>query len=1478
MPITVNSPAWRVTSTVRGARAAAGALPGLPDMFVPPGADVSEHVTLEAAPVSRGAASATGPLDLSTELLPDQAAILAIRHPSGALTFHLPVESRTRGARAPTHVRFQVAVRTTGGGPATRGLVTKVVKAIVVKVAKVVGDKLVALVLPKLVTIFEKAVWKKKGLKEGWHRVTPETLKTGRLEPGAPASLQRSLLLIHGTFSNAGAAFGALAGTGFFTRVKDLYGDRIFAFNHFSLCRTPEENAQMIVDGLPAPMTFDVITHSRGGLVLRNLVERSASLGSAGQRFKLGHAILVASPNDGTPLATPERWEQVVGWFANILEIFPDNPFTTGAEFVASALEWVANHVVGNIPGLQAMDGRGDLIEALQSPPGPAASAYSALVANYNPDDKILARLLDAGIDQFFAGANDLVVPSAGGWQVDRGPKVLIPGSRIGCFGPGGNLPDHGVTHGSFFERSETVDFLVTALEGRAQPLGDVDPGKPLPDRRIVRGRSAAAGTPAKPAAERRRRQPEISRLTVEVHNGDLQFEPSPLMLGHYPAARLLSTEALMDKLIGGAMTRSLQAGLYPMETGSHQVFLNTYQDPLRATMMPRPEAVIVAGLGPEGSLKSANLVKTIRLAVLGWARRLAEPGTRRSANDRFDLAATLIGSGGTGVSPGLSARAIVQGVLEANEVLRDPNGSGPRWPQCGSLRLIELYLDRATEAWRALGQLKDVADEFILNGPVFNDRGGLVRPSDHGYRGAHYDFISVAATHDDGVSVLSYTLDSRRARSEMRAVQPQSGLVRELVASASNDQQSDARIGHTLFNLLIPIELEADLAGTGALQIELDDSVADIPWELLDVSRSQGAQERTEDPWAIRMRLIRKFRTATFRDRVTDADADARILVIGEPQCPADYARLDAARTEAVAVSDQMVAALCDLPDARDRVALLAPENASAVGPDAQSVLNTLYERPWRIVHIAGHGEPASGGRPGGVVLSSTGTFLGASEIRAMRTVPELVFVNCCYLGSATGGTVLAPRYNRAAFASGVARALIDIGVKCVVAAGWAVEDQAAREFAETFYRLLLSGHRFIDAVHGARKAAYDASPTGNTWAAYQCYGDPDWRFQRNRPDADLPSVDRSGDYQIASLMGLKLELDRIAVQAGFDGADSAGKLREVRGYEATLNAAWRNRGDVAYAFGAAYFATGAVEDAVRWLQAAVDATDALAPMKAGEQLANAQSRLAWEVVDTAVRHRDQLQPAARQHGSRDRSTRSSAVPAATKADARVRIKNAQQQAARLLKAADQRLQTLHKSQPTMERESLLASMYKRRALVALAAGRVSSVRRDMIGMRDAYRRAVALGQREGDRALFYPAVNCLAADLALAVTGRGAGGRSRRVRFDPEVLRVLNTSLDTRTGDKADFWSVVTEIERDQYLAMSKGALQRQLPSLERRYRDLGRRATPVRMWTSVYDTASVVLGLYERAAQLSRNERNAARTIRELIRSFAHPETSQ
>ena len=1458
MPIQITSPGWRIkrAAASRGAaQAAAIDLPGLPSDFLTAESSVAEEAVLEPAPATRGRAAAGGAVDLTYDLEPGQTAVLAIRHQSGALTFHQPVQSVSRGVRGPTQVQFHVPIRQAA---ATRGLVGAAIKAIVIKVAKLAADKGVTLLLPKVAEAVEKALWRKQGLKEGWHKVTKETLAAGKLEPAKPVSPARSLLFLHGTFSNAASAFDDLARSEFFDRVQSTYDDRIFAFDHFSISRTPEQNARMLLEGLPEQTTtFDVVTHSRGGLVLRNLVERTKQFGDLARRFKPGRIVLVAAPNDGTPLATPKRYEDTIGVIANLLEIFPDNPFTTGAGFVANGIVWLANHVSGDLPGLHSMDADGELIATIQSPPDPPERAYSALVANYQPTGTTLQRLLDVGIDQFFATANDLVVPSEGGWRVDRPPTGLIPASQIGCFGPGGNLKPDSVTHLNFFSQPATTEFLVNALLGRQQPLNGVDPRRQLPDRRLLRGAMTDAPMPRIAAADvaaaaEAREAPELAPLRITVTNGDLTFESEPLLLGHYQALQLTGTEKVMDRLIGGVMTRSLDMGVYPVAAGSHQIFINSRPNLERGSFMPRPQAVIIVGLGEEGKLRPGDLVRSVRQAVIGWAQRMAE--TRKTGSKTFELSATLLGSGGAGVTAADAARLVAQGVYEANHLLQGDLDDDPNPPRVTHLQIIELYLDRAADAWRALRLQADATPgRYLIDDAVKPGTGPLDRPPDSGYRGAEFDFISVEAKPDkDGTPTISYTLDTRRARSEVRGQRAQSQLLSELVATASNDQNRDQQIGRTLFNLLVPVELEPYLAGSGEMQIELDLQTAKIPWELLDTK----SENDDEPPWAIRVKLLRKLRLKDFRERVSDASPEASVLVIGEPECPPEYPRLLGARSEALAVRG------CLTADAGLDVIDLISEDPSVAGASAREVVNALFEKPWRIVHIAGHGMPGTGSSPGGVVLSS-GSFLGPDEFRNMRVVPELVFVNCCHLGAADAAQLLNTRFDRAEFASGVAGALIAIGVRCVVAAGWAVDDDAATVFAEEFYQSLLRGNRFIVAVGDARAAARERSPHLNTWAAYQCYGDPDWVFRGKASDPNQASAPLVEDFTIGSATGLKLALRRIVVRTKYQGADVTEQLRNLAQLEKQFGAKWGGSGDVAELFGEAFVEAGDVEAGMHWYEIAVAAPNGRASIRAAEQLANVRGRLGWELVDKAARDLD-----ARKKGEKAVGASAKARTAARRArlDAERSLVKTIARADRLISQSLALLTRLIAFDQTMERASLIGSVYKRKALVDGVAGRRAQVQKDLRQMRAAYVDAQKVGERSGASDVYYPIANRLTADVALH-----AG--TRRRSLDRETAAMLRKSLKARSASDPDFWSVVGETELDQYEALSARKLAATHKQLARAYEDLHKRVTATRMWASVYDTACLVLPNY--ASRAKGKERAAANELLVQLRGFAHPD---
>jgi tetratricopeptide (TPR) repeat protein len=905
--------------------------------------------------------------------------------------------------------------------------------------------------------------------------------------------------------------------------------------------------------------------------------------------------------------------------------------------------------------------------------------------------------------------------------------------------------------------------------------------------------------------------------LRVSVVNGNLSFVHQPLLVGHYRSLALTGTERVIDGLIGGAMSAALSAGLYPNEPGTHQVFVNTRRVPDSPWQVALPSSAIVIGLGDEGKLRETALAMSVRQGVIAWSQRVAEqPG---GAPAQFEIAATLMGSGGLGISAGAAARAIALGVREANNRL-----IAAGWPSVSHLLLVELYLERATDAWRGLQLLGEPGGpHFDIAPTVLAGSGPLRRQIDNGYRGTNYDLIT-ATTPEGANGTISYTLDTRRARAEVRAQVTQGPLLRELVGRASTDSNDDPQIGRTLFQLLVPPELEPFLSGTSHMLLELDPGTAAIPWELLDTTEDKAASGDAR-PWAVRCQLMRKLRLEDYRERVQDASADDAVLVIGEPKVDLKlYAELPGALAEAKAVVQQFTG-----PGgiAASRVVRLVDQD------DAAAITNALLKRRYRIVHIAGHGEP---GGAGGVVMSG-GTFLGPREIKTMRTVPELVFVNCCHLAARDAGETLRS-FDRPGFAANVAESLIGIGVRCVIAAGWAVEDAQAETFATTFYRELLAGAPFIRAVSAAREAAWQMG--GNTWAAYQCYGDPNWVFDPEVQDAQRPRTSPADEYAgISSPLDLALALEELAVQSRWQGTPAERQRAKIGYLEARFGGLWGSMGAVAEAFGLACAEAGDVEASIGWYEAALQCNDASASLKAAEQLGNLRARRAWH--------------------------RASAVkgPASDKAIAEGR---------QGVESALALLQPLAALQPTIERLSLCGSAWKRLAMIEALAARPAEERAAIVRMTESYRQAEQLAANSGHPELHYPALNRMAGEVVVEAGNPGWVG------IDPASIAAARACLQAQVQASPDFWSVAGLVELVMLEAIgartpqgtAARALAQALAALEDAFAELHRRVAAPRMWASVADQAHFVLAPY--AHHCRGSERVAATRLLGWLNAFA------
>ncbi len=114
-------------------------------------------------------------------------------------------------------------------------------------------------------------------------------------------------------------------------------------------------------------------------------------------------------------------------------------------------------------------------------------------------------------------------------------------------------------------------------------------------------------------------------------------------------------------------------------------------------------------------------------------------------------------------------------------------------------------------------------------------------------------------------------------------------------------------------------------------------------------------------------------------------------------------------------------------------------------------------------------------------------------------------------------------------------------IGARAVIAAGWPVGDAAAEAFAATFYRHFLDGVSFSGAVAAGRHAAF-AVGGRETWAAYQCYGDPELVLDGSSSRA---TVDEGEPVSVDDLLR---RLKSLEVRASDLGRPGAGRLDRRR------------------------------------------------------------------------------------------------------------------------------------------------------------------------------------------------------------------------------------------------------------------------------------------------------------------------------------------
>lgn len=726
---------------------------------------------------------------------------------------------------------------------------------------------------------------------------------------------------------------------------------------------------------------------------------------------------------------------------------------------------------------------------------------------------------------------------------------------------------------------------------------------------------------------------PQPVSLLVRVTHGDLRVGDGPWIVGAQDGTPIGGSEKALDQRLDGALATHRILGQYPGPAGTVQLFTGPDLE---------GAAAAVIGLGAPGELTPGQLTTGVTQAVLRLAAANVHvgPAARQDHTQEhrgFEITCALAGTVGSGALPIETAvNAIITGVRRANRKLRDLQQApedgrrevGDSPAVVGSLQLVELYEDRAVLALQAatsLAQTDGTTDDDLLQvvTALQVGVGGRKGSSSAGYLDDRWRTIKVTASASatiqelgegglprvesddvDDLVQLTFTEVGRSAGAETTVTSAQRRVVDQVIRKSIQGDGQPARQTHnTLYELLVPLHMKGQGRPSDHIMFILDAHAASLPLEML----ATRAYDDAIVPLAAEVGIVRRLETTTFRQWVRPASG-RRALVVGDPRARG-WPPLAGARLEANRVADSLEAH----GYAVERQ-ISASDDDDTVS--TTSVLDALFAHDYRIIHIAAHGEV--GGRPG--VIIGERDRLTALEIQQMQTTPDLVFLNCCHLASTLSpgaGPVSDPRttvwtrpeWRPDRFAAGISRQLVDNGVRAVVAAGWAVADDAAATFAGTFYDEFLSGRELGPATLTARKVVLRDHAQTSTWGAYQVYGPPAMTIQTlptstraldlTNPKAVrdwLGSLARRSARLPASPVHRQGAIDRITedLEAALAGAPEAWIDGDV---QQTIGEIWRNLGNYSAAISS--------------FQGALETWSSVAALNVVDQLVSAHVRL---------------------------------------------------------------------------------------------------------------------------------------------------------------------------------------------------------------------------------------------------------------------------
>ncbi len=590
----------------------------------------------------------------------------------------------------------------------------------------------------------------------------------------------------------------------------------------------------------------------------------------------------------------------------------------------------------------------------------------------------------------------------------------------------------------------------------------------------------------------------ESTTFNVRVIHGDLRVASYPVMVGHFFMDLILSAEKALDDYLGNRLSQRMGIGYYPGQIGESEVFFN---------LNTQPKGAIICGLGHTEALTNYLLSKTVRQAVLKYAMFMRDNYTLPQAKKYAKgLSLVLLGTGYGKLPVEDSVKGILLGVAKANQrIIEMKEGLKP----IQDIEIINYYESISSEAYFSLSrqQNSDERIPFVLQKGITKRAGAKKRRVFHTnsydwWYNLHIDSLkneNSKCDTDNEITGFKYYSSDSLARVEQEMVGIGLHKINYLLKEMSTSSVWDERLSKSLFEILVPNDFKGKFRDQNNLVLKLDKHAAQIPWELLHDNTT------TETPASVTSSFIRQLVTEDSSRHNSVSLNNTEALVVGDPiYDQSDLPQLPAAKAESEWVAAKLKK---------------AGYNTNAlVNSTTKNIMMELFSKHYKIMHFAGHGIYDPENCNVGIAIGG-GICIDPAMINQIGYVPEFIFINCCYSGVLSANDDAYSK-NRYKLAANVGTQLIEMGVKAIIISGWAVNDNAAKVFSETFYEKMFQGYDFGNAVQLARFECYQKHKSSNTWGAYQCYGNQFYKFKSRRKYSESEQ-----EYVVASQIHTDLD-----------------------------------------------------------------------------------------------------------------------------------------------------------------------------------------------------------------------------------------------------------------------------------------------------------------------------------------------------------------